>query len=93
MKARTLSLALLTLSLYAACAHASGTTGTVKFIGRIVEPASASALLNASTVHASIADKHEDLVSQEQGLLQSDVLDHFATYATKDAKLLTVSFQ
>lgn len=93
MKAHTPLLALLALPWYAASAHAANTTGTVRFIGSLVEPASAPAPSSAPTTHAPIAEKREDLVSEMQMSLHSDVLDHFATYAAKDAKLLTVSFQ
>jgi hypothetical protein len=93
MKARKLSLALFALALYAASAHATGTSGTIRFIGYVFEPASASLVSDTSTVYAPVAEKHVDSVSHAQTALRSDVLDYFAAYAGKGAKLVTVSFQ
>jgi hypothetical protein len=92
MKTRKLALALIALSLYATSTHATNASAAMRFTGLVYVPASA-AIVSDTTAYASIADRHVDSMSHAQSTLHSDVLDYYATYAAKDAKLVSVSYQ
>lgn len=93
MKTHKVALGLLALSFfYATSAHAGAASGTLRFIGLVYEPASASMDAQTSRADAPIAAKKVDSLRNFRNTMQRDALDYFGTYAGKDAKVVSVTY-
>lgn len=94
MKTCTLALALFALPfLHVAPAEASSASGTMRFTGSVYRPASASMDFKAVHTHASVAEKQIDSLQAFRQDKPFDILDYFETYAAKDAKVVSVTYQ
>jgi hypothetical protein len=93
MKTCYVSLTLLALACSTTGIHASTTSGVVRFTGLVFEPASAAAAADARNPSAPEQSRRTCPLSQAQAMLSSDVLDYFATYAAKDAKMVSVAYK
>jgi hypothetical protein len=92
MKTRNVSLTLLALACSATSIHASTASGVIRFTGMVFEPASAALTVDSHNQAALEQSQHIYPLSQAQVMLSSDVLNYFATYAAKNAKLVSVTY-
>lgn len=94
MKTYTLALALLALPfLHATPAQANNASGTMRFTGSVYRPASASMDFKTIQTRASVAAKQIDSLQAFRQDKPFDILDYFETYAARDAKVVSVTYQ
>jgi hypothetical protein len=91
MKTRYVLITLFALCMHATSIHAA-TSGAIRFSGLVYEPASAAVTFDASKHRQLEQTRQTCSLSTAQAVLLSDVLNYFATYAPKDAKLVSVVY-
>jgi hypothetical protein len=91
MNTRRLRTTLFALCFFATDIHAA-TVGTIRFTGLVFEPASAAVLCDARRKTKLEQTRQTYPLSQAKMVLSSDVLDYFASYASKDAALVSVTY-
>lgn len=91
MKTRHVLIALFAL-LFPATGTYAATSGAVRFSGLVYEPASAAVTFDAYKQRQLEQKRQTYSLKAAQIMLTSDVLDYFATYAPKDAELVSVIY-
>ncbi|RDS80483.1 hypothetical protein DWU98_13775 [Dyella monticola] len=71
---------------------ATTASGIIQFTGKVYAPASAAMALSTSNASRSLNEAQTYALRNAQRMLPCEVLDYFATYAAKDAKFVSVSY-
>jgi len=67
-------------------------SGTIRFTGDVYSPASAATALRTANTPRAPNEAKTYALRNAQRMLPCEILDYFATYAAKDAKFVSVTY-
>ena len=91
MKIQRTAIAFVVLAMSTPCLHANSATGYIHFTGRVYQGASASRAFHTTIQQARTTQTYS--LDKAQALLHSDMLDYYASYAPKDATVVSSTYQ
>jgi hypothetical protein len=90
MKIHRAAIAFVVLAVSTPCLHANTASGYIRFTGRVYQAASASRAFHSTTRQARTVQAYS--LDKAQSLLHSEMLDYYASYAPKDATVVSSTY-